>query len=269
MSKQADALIRRDPWEELRSRTPARIALGRTGSSLPCSEVLRFGLAHAQARDAVHHALDEVALQRELNDAGFPHYLVRSMAGERETYLRRPDLGRRLDDAGRSLLAQAPAGPELALVIADGLSAIAAQRHAVPLLQALRHRFRTDWAGTPVVIARQGRVAIGDDIGEALGATLVAVLIGERPGLSSPDSLGVYLTYRPRCGKMDSERNCISNIRPEGLGYEAAAHKLAYLLNAALRLRLTGVRLKDDASGTSQMVLDTPGLQHPSAYDAP
>lgn len=248
MTKPSDSLIRRDPWQALRSRTPARIALGRAGSSLPCAEVLRFGLAHAQARDAVHCALDEATLARELGEAGFLHYRARSMAPDRDTYLKRPDLGRRLEDEDRRRLEQAPSAAELAVVIADGLSAIAVQRHALPLLQALRERFAIDWAQTPVVIARQGRVALGDEVGEAFGATLVAVLIGERPGLSSPDSLGVYLTYAQRRGRMDSERNCISNIRPEGLGYEAAAHKLAYLLQAALRMRLSGVQLKEDAA---------------------
>lgn len=248
MTKPFDALVRRDPWQALRSRTPARIALGRTGSSLPTAEVLRFGLAHAQARDAVHCVLDEEALARELGEAGFLHYRARSMASDRDTYLKRPDLGRRLAEQDRLALESEPPAAELAIVIADGLSAVAVQRHAMPLLQALRMRFGTDWTQTPVVIARQGRVALGDDVGEALRAALVAVLIGERPGLSSPDSLGVYLTYAPRRGRMDSERNCLSNIRPEGLGYEEAARKLAYLLQAALRLRLSGVSLKEDAA---------------------
>lgn len=249
MSNSKEALIQSDPWAELRSRTSARIALGRAGNSLPCSEVLRFGLAHAQARDAVHQALDADKLCVELRTAGFQPHVARSVACDRQTYLRRPDLGRRLHEECRAALEQAAHGSELAVVIADGLSAIAVQRHALPLLQALRARFTTEWANTPVVIVHQGRVAIGDEIGEALGARLVAVLIGERPGLSSPDSLGVYLTYQPRPGRMDSERNCISNIRPEGLAYEAAAHKLAYLLQAALRLRLSGVRLKEDSQG--------------------
>jgi len=262
MTKPSDSLVRRDPWQALRSRTPARIALGRAGGSLPSEEVLRFGLAHARARDAVHCALDEDALARELGEAGFLHYRARSMAADRGTYLKRPDLGRRLDEDDRLALERAPPAAELAIVIADGLSAIAIQCHALPLLQALRRRFAADWARTPVVIARQGRVALGDDIGEALRATLVAVLIGERPGLSSPDSLGVYLTYAPRRGRMDSERNCLSNIRPEGLGYEAAAHKLAYLLQAALRLRLSGVSLKEDAATAA-----LPEVRHPDGRD--
>lgn len=248
MTKSSDPMILPDPWQALRSRTPARIALGRAGSSLPSAEVLRFGLAHAQARDAVHCALDEAALARELNDAGFLTCHARSMASDRHAYLRRPDLGRRLDDDDRRTLEQAPPAAELAIVVADGLSAVAVQRHALPVLQHLRERFATDWTRTPVVIVRQGRVALGDEVGEALGARLVAVLIGERPGLSSPDSLGIYLTYAPRRGRMDSERNCISNVRPGGLAYEAAAHKLAYLLRAALRLRLSGVQLKEDAA---------------------
>lgn len=248
MAKTSDSLIRPDPWQSLRSKTSARIALGRAGCSLPSAELLRFGLAHAQARDAVHCALDDAALARELGEAGFLHYFARSMASDRDTYLRRPDLGRRLHEDDRRALEQAPRAAELAIVVADGLSAVAVQRHALPLLQALRRRFAADWTATPVVIARQGRVALGDEVGEALGATMVVVLIGERPGLSSPDSLGAYLTYAPRRGRMDSERNCVSNIRPEGLAYEAAAGKLAYLLREALRLRLSGVQLKEDAA---------------------
>jgi ethanolamine ammonia-lyase small subunit len=169
------------------------------------------------------------------------------MAPDRQTYLARPDLGRRLHQDDRRHLEEEPATPQLAVVIADGLSSIAAQRHAMPVLKLLREQFATDWRTTAVVLAEQGRVALGDDIGEALKAELVAVLIGERPGLTSPDSLGIYLTFRPRVGRMDNERNCISNIRPEGLPYLQAVHKLSYLSREALRLRLTGVGLKDDS----------------------
>lgn len=247
---QQPAVFRADPWEEIRAHTTARVALGRAGASLPTMEVLRFGLAHAQARDAVHLPLDVGALQAGLREAGFRTLRVKSQADGRQAYLLRPDLGRRLNAESRELLArEAPA--RIAVVVADGLSAIAAQRHALPVLSLFRECFSTDWnaaSGVPVIVAEQGRVALGDDIGAALGAELAIVMLGERPGLSSPDSLGIYLTFAPRPGRMDSERNCISNVRPEGLDYGAAAHKLAWLAGEACRLRLTGVTLKDDSA---------------------
>ncbi|MET1080765.1 MAG: ethanolamine ammonia-lyase subunit EutC [Pseudomonas sp.] len=243
-----DELIQHNPWDELRAHTSARIAIGRVGSSLPTNEVLRFGLAHAQARDAVHRPLDFASLRSQLENAQFRVLQVRSDAEDRQSYLLRPDKGRHLADACYARLSDEVAAPELAVVIADGLSSIAVQRHALPLLQLFRQRFDTDWANTPVVLAEQGRVAIGDGIGQALRARLVVMLIGERPGLSSPDSLGLYLTFQPRVGRMDSERNCISNVRPEGLPYALAAHKLDYLAREALRLSLSGVALKDDSN---------------------
>lgn len=240
-------LVQPNPWDDLRVHTPARIALGRVGGSLPTSEVLKFGLAHAQARDAVHLPLDFDQLRAELTGAGFRTLRVASQAENRRTYLLRPDKGRRLRDSDRELLGQEPPAPELAIMVGDGLSAIGVQRHALPLLQAFRAAFDTDWGATPVVLAEQARVALGDDIGAALRARLVIVLIGERPGLTSPDSLGIYITWDPKVGRMDSERNCISNVRPEGLAYELAAAKLAFLSREALRLKLTGVGLKDDS----------------------
>ena len=241
-------LTQHNPWDELRAHTSARIALGRVGSSLPTREVLKFGLAHAQARDAVHRPLDFAELKQQLCHAGFRTLQVYSNASDRQTYLLRPDYGRHLSEEGRIHLLHELAAPELAIVLADGLSSVAIQRHALPLLELFRQRFATDWANTPVVLAEQGRVAIGDGIGEALRARLVIVLIGERPGLSSPDSLGIYLTYQPAVGKMDSQRNCISNVRPEGLPYALAAYKLDFLARQALRLQLSGVELKDDSS---------------------
>ncbi len=234
-------------WPALRAHTPARIGLGRVGASLPTHEVLRFGLAHAQARDAVHHPLDAPALAEQLAADGFRVLQARSQAPDRPTYLRRPDLGRQLDpDDLQALRGERPA-PELAIVIADGLSAIALERHALPLLQALREACPGDWPRTPVVIVEQGRVAVGDPIGQALKARLVIVLIGERPGLSSPDSLGIYFTFAPRPGRRDSERNCISNVRPQGLPIAQAAARLGYLVQKALREGHSGVRLKDDS----------------------
>jgi ethanolamine ammonia-lyase small subunit len=231
-----------DPWSALRRLTPARIALGRAGASLPTEEVLRFGVAHALARDAVHQALDADRLEAELPGS----LRVHSRARDRRTYLLRPDLGRRLaEESAQALRAQRRANVDLCMVVADGLSAAAVQRHAAPLLAAFREEARSRWSFAPVVVAEQARVALADEIGETLGARLAAILIGERPGLSSPHSLGVYLTYEPRVGRNDGERNCISNIRPEGLAYAEAARKMAWLIGEAFRLRLTGVGLKD------------------------
>lgn len=237
-----------DPWAALRALTPGRIALGHAGGSLPTAAHLDFQLAHARARDAVHRALDPGALAAALRDAGLEPLPIHSAARDRLEYLRRPDLGRRLDPASRERLARAAArpGPDLLLVVADGLSAAAAQRHAVPVLRELVPRLVRDrWTLAPVLVAEQARVALGDEAGALLGARLVAVLIGERPGLGSPDSLGAYLTYGPRVGRRDSERNCVSNIRPAGLGYAAAAGRLHFLLTEARRRGLTGVALKD------------------------
>ena len=241
-------LIVADRWDGLRRFTPARIALGRTGVSLPTREVLKFSLAHAQARDAVHLPLDVTALANELSAAGFSPRTVHSTAADRAAYLRRPDLGRRLDEASRkSLSLDAPTpGARLAIVVADGLSSLAVARHTGAFLLALRTHI-PDLMEMPLVIASQGRVALGDEIGALLGVEQVVVLIGERPGLSSPDSLGIYLTYGPRLGLSDAERNCISNVRPEGLDYASAARKLAYLIDGARRLGASGVALKDDS----------------------
>lgn len=218
----------------LRDFTPARVAIGRTGHSLPTAELLRFQLDHARARDAVHESLDPASL-------GIPHVPARSAAPDRATYLRRPDLGRRLAPGVRLDRGDYDA----AFVIADGLSAPAVHRHAVPLLDAVLPRL-DGWRLAPLTVVLQGRVAIGDEIGERLGARLAVVLIGERPGLTSPDSLGVYLTWDPRPGRTDAERNCISNIRAEGLSYAAAAGTLVFLMHAARTRRLSGVALKDE-----------------------
>lgn len=241
-------LIEANPWHQLRQFTQARIALGRTGASLPTQALLDFGLAHAQARDAVHTEFDQAALLEQLHVAGWPTLNVHSAATDRYHYLRRPDLGRSLNDESRTRLQalQLPERPELLFIVADGLSSVAPLRHAAPLLQALQPGL-ANWRVGPVVVAEQARVALGDEIGALLGAQLVVMLIGERPGLSSPDSLGLYLTYAPRVGRTDAERNCISNVRMEGLSYAAAAHKLLYLMNGARQLQLSGVALKDDS----------------------
>lgn len=239
-----------DPWERLRRFTPARIALGRAGGSLPTSALLEFGAAHACARDAVHHTLNAQILLDALAVRGLEQIGVASAAGDRQTYLRRPDLGRRLDADSAAVLANWRGthtdAPDLVVVIADGLSALAAERHALPVIEALLPTL-DDLCLGPVVIARQARVALGDEIGGLLAARQVVVMIGERPGLSSPDSLGLYLTHAPRPGRTDAERNCISNVRPEGLGYADAARRLAFLIRGARELGASGIALKDDS----------------------
>ncbi len=247
-----DRPVPADPWEALRRFTPARIALGRAGPGWPTREVLSFGLAHARARDAVHLPLDLDALDAALRRAGYAPLHVRSAAYDRATYLTRPDLGRRLDAESAGRLDAARGNPgvaevaEVVVAIEDGLSALAVQTHVPPLLACLRE-LSPRWDTVPVVVAVQGRVALGDEIGERLGARFVVVLIGERPGLSSPDSLGAYLTYAPKIGRTDAERNCISNIRPAGLGYAAAAEKLDWLVSEGLRRGVTGIALKDES----------------------
>ena len=249
-----------DLWARLRALTPARIGLGRAGASMPTRALLEFELAHARARDAVHAPFDAGAVARELRESGFGTTpVVATQARNRIEYLLRPDLGRVLDPESREgLRALASCGGEtrLTFVIADGLSAIAAERHAIPLLRAIRDGYwmllGDFWKTVTVVVANQARVALGDEIGEILAAEAVVVLIGERPGLSSPDSLGVYLTWAPRVGRTDAERNCISNVRPEGLAYSEAARRLVYLLCEARRLQLSGVGLKDDSEVRAQ-----------------
>ncbi|TYP90703.1 ethanolamine ammonia-lyase subunit EutC [Blastococcus xanthinilyticus] len=229
-----------DPWSVLRAATRARVALGRAGDGLPTARELEFRLAHAVARDAVHTAFDPAVVRAGLD--GVSSIEVHSAAADRAEYLQRPDLGRRL--AAGTTLPRARA--DLALVLADGLSPRAVHEHGAPLATALLDRL-ADWSVGPVVLASQARVALGDEIGAALGARAVVVLIGERPGLSSADSLGVYLTWDPRPGRIDSERNCVSNVRPpHGLGYAEAADLVVRLLVAARELGASGVALKDE-----------------------
>jgi ethanolamine ammonia-lyase small subunit len=237
-----------DPWAELRRHTPARIALGRSGAALPTAELLRLAAAHAQARDAVHVALDLPALAAALQADGWTTLQAHSRAPDRAAYLRRPDWGRRLAPECADALQATATGPvDLALVLGDGLSAVAVQRHALPLLAALRPALDSTMRLTPVVVATQARVALADEVGELLQARLVLMLLGERPGLSSPDSLGAYLTHAPRVGCHDAQRNCVSNIRPQGLAPHDAARRLAWLLREALRRGISGVALKDDS----------------------
>lgn len=246
-----------DPWQQLRKFTDARIALGRTGASLPTDAHLAFQLAHARARDAVHLPLDVPLLMQALQQACGAAVVARSMvldsaAGDRLTYLQRPDLGRRLSEESRNSVedhrGSVPAtGYDLALVIGDGLSAHAVAEHAAPFVHALLQRLQPEnWSLAPLTIVRQARVAIGDEVGQLLGANMVVMLIGERPGLSSPDSMGLYLTWMPQVGLTDASRNCISNIRPAGLDIDSAAARLHYLLSEARRRQISGVQLKDE-----------------------
>src|ERR1700722_12962210 len=231
--------------KNLREYTMARVDLGRAGHSIPTRALLEFQLAHAKARDAVHLPLAVNSLLLELKQRNLDSIPLISAVHNREEYLRRPDLGRCLSSESRRRLSAVRADYDAAFVIADGLSALAVHRHAVPLLELLLRDL--DWRIAPVAIVEHGRVAIGDEIGGALGARLVVVLIGERPGLSSPDSLGAYLTWHPRPGRTDAERNCVSNIRADGLSSAAAGHKLLFLMNESRRLKLSGVGLKEDA----------------------
>jgi ethanolamine ammonia-lyase small subunit len=241
----------------LRALTPARVGLARTGVSLATRELLDFQRCHARARDAVHSRLEAAALVAALTETtGIEALRLHSAAPDRATYLQRPDLGRILDERGRGVLADRRAvegvnvgsvGPsKLALIVADGLSALAVERHAVPLVKELIPQLE-GWQLLPVCVVEQARVAIGDEIGAALSAEISLVLIGERPGLSAADSLGAYITWNPRLGRNDAERNCVSNIRDEGLSYPQAAAQLVYYLSEARRRQLTGVALKDNA----------------------
>lgn len=230
----------------LRRFTPARIALGRAGSGQLTATGLQFMLDHARARDAVHAALDFDALGQSLRERGWGVVHVRSAAADRSEYLRRPDLGRRLSPAGRVAIKDALRGSDVAIAAADGLSAQAIDSNLLPLLDCLR-RFLMARHLTiaPIVLVEQGRVAIGDEIGELLGAKLAVVLLGERPGLLSADSLGAYITWRPRVGTMDSSRNCISNIRAAGLPPQEAASQIDDLIGRAFMHSATGVTLSE------------------------
>ncbi|WP_301585250.1 ethanolamine ammonia-lyase subunit EutC [Halomonas alkaliantarctica] len=252
--KEAPPIVIANPWERLRALTDARIGLGRAGISLPTHQLLAFQLAHAQAQDAVHCALECDTLASELTAAlglsQMPIH-VHSHAVDRAMYLQRPDYGRRLNDASRETLQQAGQGGQrfdLAVVIVDGLSALAVQQNSVPFLTALYRAFESDqqaWQLAPLTLVEQGRVAIGDEVGALLNADAVLVMIGERPGLSSPDSLGLYMTWAPEVGLKDDRRNCISNVRPAGLKPEEAARRLLLLLTEARQRKLSGVQLKD------------------------
>ncbi len=243
-----EAGIRPDPWSELRAYTSARIALGRAGSSLPTRELLSFQADHARAIDAVYTEFDRESTADALKREGIASVGLETRADSRAVYLQRPDLGRRLNDASRERLASAVVSkPDVLIAIVDGLSAEAVHRHATEVATRLIQRLRDAGHSVgPVPLVRYGRVALQDEMGEIAGARVVVSLIGERPGLGTPDSLGAYLVYGPRMGNTDANRNCVSNIRPEGLAYDAAVDTITWLVTEALRRKVSGVELKDD-----------------------
>jgi ethanolamine ammonia-lyase small subunit len=239
----------RDPWDGLRKHTPARIALGRAGASLPTAELLAFAADHAEARDAVYSELDVGKLLAELSPVGLPVLALRSRAGDRESYLKRPDLGRRLDEASATMV-RSEGVVHLSLIVADGLSALAVQRHAAEVLLHLVPLLRSrGFSLGPIYIVTQARVAIEDEIGGLLKAKVAVILIGERPGLGSVDSLGAYLVHGPAIGNTDAHRNCISNIRAGHLEPPAAAETIGWFIEQALARGMSGVMLKDERGG--------------------
>lgn len=237
------------PLTDLRDLTPARVGLGRAGASLPTEALLDFTLDHARARDAVHAAFDSAAIVSGLRDLGLAAVEVHSRARNRADYLRRPDLGRMLDPASPHLLAAHDGvACRLAIVIGDGLSPTAVNAHAIALIRSLMPRLLVDGIEiSRAVVASSARVALGDEIGALLGAGMILMLVGERPGLSASDSLGAYVTFAPRLGRTDAERNCVSNIHSKGLGYDEAAFRIAWLVREGLARGLTGVALKDES----------------------
>ncbi|RTE67413.1 ethanolamine ammonia-lyase subunit EutC [Amphritea opalescens] len=251
--KKADSdTVIENRWASLRRYTDARIAQGRTGVSLPTEALLAFQMDHASARDAVHIALQTEPLMTALQAEGYRSLVLQSRANDRSEYLQRPDLGRRLNELALATLQayrqQHPEPVQVSLVIADGLSSMAVQSHAAAMATAVLNRLETRGLSIgPVSIVTQGRVAVGDEVGEQLGAQLLILLVGERPGLSSPDSLGIYYTYQPEVGLTDARRNCISNVRPAGMSIAAASDKLLWLIDESMRLGCSGVALKDQS----------------------
>jgi len=240
----------KDNWEFLKKHTNARIALGHAGISLPTKELLAFRLAHAQARDAVYSELDSSKLIIQLSKLGFDYLKIKSSSNSRNEYLKNPNTGRKLYPESAEELKQLSSNFDLCFVIADGLSATSVNEHAVEVIKIIHSKLKKlSWSIAPIIIAEQARVALSDETGSLLKAEIVVMLIGERPGLSSPDSMGAYITYKPEPGLTDERRNCISNIRPEGLSYHFAAEKLFYLLTEMKTRKISGTQLKDRQDG--------------------
>ncbi|MGJ8645603.1 MAG: ethanolamine ammonia-lyase subunit EutC [Marinomonas colpomeniae] len=277
-SLKSEEAVTENPWQKLNAFTDARVGLGRAGVSVPTKHLLAFQLAHAQAIDAVHTQLDTKQLATTLTEQDWAPdcapLILHSRATDRATYLQRPDYGRRLDYQSANILDEHTAMNQqpydLVIAVVDGLSSLAIEKNTVSFLNALFTHLKkpesaendteSNWSIAPICIVKQGRVAIGDDICQRLNAKCVLVLIGERPGLSSPDSLGLYLTWEGKTGLTDASRNCISNIRPAGLVYQEAARKAFYLLNEARTLKLSGVKLKDRSD--DDLVLDKSTESH-------
>lgn len=262
-----EPLVTDNPWQTLKQFTSARIGLGRAGNSIPTKELLAFQLDHAKAIDAVHKALNVDVLLEQLSASQpicsvvpMKPNVLSSKARDRIDYLQRPDLGRQLSEASWHKLVEHRSESiieyDLAIVVADGLSSTAIQNHAVPVIERIVTRLAEDtksnWSIAPLTVVTQGRVAIGDDVGECLKAKITMILIGERPGLTSPDSMGIYMTWNPKRGAKESSRNCISNIRPEGLGYDEASYKAFYLLSESIKRKISGIELKDRSSDAEE-----------------
>jgi ethanolamine ammonia-lyase small subunit len=240
-----------DPWHKLKQYTDARIAMGRVGCSIPTQELLNFQLSHAQAKDAVFHPLNIEDMQHKLADLKVQSLVVESKATNKEVYLKRPDLGRELQEQSQIQLTdyvkQNPQQYDICIVAGDGLSALAIEENAIAFINALRELIAAEgWRLAPIVIAKGSRVALGDEVAQTFNAPMLIMLIGERPGLSSPDSMGIYYTWKARKGCLDSSRNCISNVRPAGLSIQIATHRLMALMRNSFKLQLSGVDLKDD-----------------------
>jgi ethanolamine ammonia-lyase small subunit len=264
MDNKFNSEINEDIWHPLKAFTAARIALGRTGTAIPLKEVLQFRLAFAYAKDAVYSELNTEQLMRQLKVFKLPIYSLQSKAINRAEYLQRPDFGRLLNTESIDVLKnnKPDIKYDVAIIIADGLSATAINNHAFPVIQLLIEALnRLNYTIAPLSIVKQGRVAIGDETGYYLNAQMSVVLIGERPGLTSPDSMGAYLTFNPKQGLTDESRNCVSNIRPEGLIYALAAQKMMYLIQESLRLQLSGVHLKDNSLDNSRFDMSNSNTQ--------
>lgn len=250
MKRVSESVVTPDGWDYLKEYTSARVAIGRSGGSLPTAEWLNFKLSHARARDTVHLEFDPFHLASSIQAIGCETLVIKTRATDRSSYLQRPDLGRRLSEEAKSILARHSADIDLVIIASDGLSSMAVDRQIIPLFEDLLPKLRRQqWKLAPIIVAPFARVALEDEIGFLLNAKIALILLGERPGLGSPDSLGAYLVFGPKVGNTDAQRNCVSNIRPQGLGFSEAADTLCYLIGQAQLRKLSGVLLKDQRQG--------------------